>query len=394
MNDRTFALTTNNAAMVLYGLTAILIGPTLPGIIADYELSLASGGLVSAMQNAGGIIGSFAAALIADRLRRPLGVVISFVLLGSVWFMIGSASELLWVIGWFAVSGALIRVLDVFLNAHTGAIAGSASGRPMNVLHMFFSIGALLGPIAARGIMGTGVSWRGVYLASAGLYVGVVLLASIRLRRYVQFEPMPTIAVPDHAAGQSEPRTGQPAQRGHTRRAVALLAAALFFYAIHQIGVSTWTPFFMENVREAAPAIASAALSVYWVGIMVGRFIASRAVERRGPRLLLIAGSFGSAAASAVVAAAVPVPVVIAALLVAGMLSGATIPLAYSLGYRLTRSRLGALTAVLSLVMLAGRFLGPWVIGIIADAYGMRLAMLLPALALLAVGALIAPVRR
>ncbi len=392
VDKRKKALATNNAAMVLYGLSAILIGPTLPGIIAEFDLSLAEGGLVSAVQNGGGVLGSLAAVFVADRFRRPLGVVLSFLALGIVWLLIGTAGALFWVMFWFAVSGALIRLLDVWLNAHTGAMAGSNSGRPMNVLHMFFGVGALLGPIAARLIISSGTTWRGVYLSSAFLYIGAILVGTLWLRRYVSTEAAPVETVRARSDGRGEQAAAESTMQ--TRRAVSLLGVALFFYAIHQIGVSTWIPYFVENVLGSSPSLASGALSAYWLGIIVGRFAASRLVERSGPELLLICGSVGSAVATSLIVLPLPVSLVFVTLSVAGALSGATIPLSYTLGYRLAPARLGGLTAVLSVVMLAGRFISPWLIGVIADGYGLRIAMLLPSVGLLGVAGIILRIHR
>ncbi|MFW5685490.1 MAG: hypothetical protein ACOC0O_02450 [Spirochaetota bacterium] len=63
---------------------------------------------------------------------------------------------------------------------------------------------------------------------------------------------------------------------------VVLLGATLFFYAIHQIGVSSWVPYILETERGATSNAASLGLSFYWVGIIAGRFLSARTVDRLG----------------------------------------------------------------------------------------------------------------
>jgi MFS family permease len=371
--------------MFLYGLSAVLIGPALPGIIQTYGLSLSSGGLISALQNAGGIAGAALAILFADRVRRPLGVVVSFSLLGMVWALIGIRMPLVQLMILFAASGLLIRTLDVFLNAHTGAVVGSSSGRPMNVLHMFFSVGAFLGPILARSAMSAGVSWQVVYLGTGLLYLGLLLPAAPRLRRYLET----TGTSGRHTVATRPARlTGRPA------RGILLLATALFFYSIHQGGISTWVPYFFEFSGRSSAYVASVALSIYWLGIIAGRFTASRVVDRVGHRALLVYGGVisGAATVGAVLVQGAVSGIVL--LFVAGLMSGATIPLAYSLGYGIAPGRTGALTAVMSLVMLGGRFLGPWLVGIVADSSSIGTAMLIPAVSVGVTGLLVLPLAR
>jgi len=161
-----------------------------------------------------------------------------------------------------------------------------------------------------------------------------------------------------------------------------LLGVALFFYAIHQVGVTSWIPYFLESSRGAGADLASFGLSAYWIGIIGGRFLSSRVVDRVGAARLLIAGAFVSAGATLGAVLVANVLLGQGLLVLAGLTSGATIPLAYSVGFSLLPSRRGTVTASMSIVMLGGRFLGPWAIGIVADRADLIVAMTMPGAAL------------
>lgn len=400
----TGTLATNNTVMFLYGLSAVLIGPTLPGMIDDLSLSLGEGGFVSSMQNAGGFAGAVAALFIADRLSRPGTVLVSFGLLALALVGVGLSRGYLALILTFAATGLFIRILDVMLNAHTGQVG---SARAMSRLHMFFSVGAFVGPLVARAVMDAGSGWSDVYRSVGAGYLVVIIVALPWLRRYLR-RPEPEAGRQDrgvHADARSAASPSSPDPPGHetvappgkrraARLTISLLAGALFFYAIHQVGLVSWLPYFLETARDASSTVASLGLSFYWVGIILGRYAASRAVDRLGVWRMLIAGLCLSSVAStgAVLVASPAAAVVLFA--VAGLTSGATIPLAYTGGYEVVPARRGAVTAAMSIVMLTGRFLGPWVMGSIADVSTLIAALLLPALVLLVAGLLAAGASR
>ncbi len=390
MDTRKKALLTNNAAMFLYGLSAVLIGPTLPGIVSDFDLSLSAAGLIGSLQSAGGFAGALVALRLADRVSRPAAMLVSFALVGVSLLGIGISPSYAILLLAFAASGFFVRLLDVLLNAHTGDLVHGDSGRGLSTLHMFFSIGAFAGPLAARVIMRAGLSWTQVFLVVGAGYALALVGSASWLRSYVSTGRRPVRQTdPDRSARDPSGDHGAGPTSGPSPAiVVGVLGGLLFFYAIHQIGITAWLPYFLEAARGASPDLASAGLSMYWIGIIAGRFLASRSVRRLGAPSLLCGGAFASAAASIAVVL-VPSPGIssgFAAL--AGVTSGATIPLAYAVGFSLVPERTGAVTAVMSMIMLAGRLLGPLAVGAAADRWTIVAAMMIPALVLLAAGGL------
>ena len=366
------ALFTDNAMMLCYGVSAILIGPALPSIIRDFSLSLPQAGLVAAVQNAGGLAGAVAAMLIADRVLRSRAAVLSFLLLSLTLIAAGSAPGYLWLLGALAVGGFAIRVLDVMLNAHVGSVAGEGRGRAMNLLHMFFSIGAFFGPLLVRLLFGLGADWARLFRLIGAAYLLLMLIARGRLTEYIGSEPPPA------GYGTGMKGGGRSVRR---RAAAGLLGLLLFFYAVHQVGVSSWLPQYLESAG-VDPDLAAAGLSFYWVGIITGRLLTARLADKT-ETLVLLGG--GAALSGLLTLAGVLLPGTLLLPLLwagAGCASGATIPLAYGYAYRILPQRLGAVTSFLAVVMLLGRFCGPWLIGVGAGNRTLNEAMLIPAAAL------------
>ncbi len=404
MYNRRSALLTNNFAMLLYGISAVLIGPTLPGIVVDLEISLSAAGLVSSMQNAGGFAGAVIMLVLAERMSRPKTVVVSFVLLGAALIWIGASTNYVPLLFAFAASGLFIRVLDVMLNAYTGELAGAESGRRLSALHTFFGVGAFGGPLLAAAAMRAGANWSAVYIAAGATYFVVLAGFAVVMRSYlhVHSDGVRSDSARSHKA-QSDGNDSVSARdatnpvaehdqwsREHTSShgIVAALGVLLFFYAIHQIGVVSWLPYFLQNQLRTGADFASVGLSMYWVGIIAGRILASIIADRVGSARMLCVGLF---AAALTTGGGVLVSHGIQAVLlfaVAGLAGGATIPLAYSVAYGAAPGNAGRITAILAVIMLAGRVIGPWLIGVTADTASILVAMSIPAVVLAGAGSL------
>ncbi len=376
-------------AMLLYGVSAVLIGPTLPGIVADLEISLGAAGLIGSMQNAGGFAGALIMLLIAERMSRPKTVIVSFGLLAAALVWIGVSATYVLLLIAFAASGLFIRVLDVMLNAYTGELAGADSGRRLSALHTFFGVGAFGGPLLAAAAMRAGANWSSVYLVTGAGYVLILLGFAAVMRSYFdtrsyEDDPGSTHGGTDHSTANAEASRKLASPNG----IIVGLGVLLFFYAIHQIGVISWLPYFLQNQRGTGADFASVGLSMYWVGIIAGRIVASLLADRVGSARMLCVGLFLAAVAAGF---GVFVPHGVHAVLlfaVAGVAGGATIPLAYSVGYGAAPGNVGRITAILAVIMLAGRVIGPWLIGVTADTTNLIAGMSIPAVVLAAAGAL------
>lgn len=400
------ALLTNNLAMLLYGVSAVLIGPTLPRMIVDLELSLGAAGLIGSMQNVGGFLGALLALIISDRISRPAATFISFALLGAALFAIGLSGSYLTLLITFLASGVCIRVLDVMLNAYTGELVGPRSGGAMSMLHTFFGVGAFAGPLVAGELMRTGTSWSVVFILTGAGYFLVLLVIAAFFRSVLHGvgkantndpeEPPADTADVASENPESRESAGPDTPDGDAVRLadtavlgrMAILGVLLFFYAVHQIGIISWLPYFLESARGAGGNIASFGLSIYWIGIIAGRLLTSRIADRVGPSRILCGGSFVAAAAAGAAVIVPPVPLALFLFGLSGMASGATIPLAYSVGYRVAPGNAGRITALMSIIMLLGRVASPWIIGAAADTITITWAMLIPAAALIGSGVL------
>lgn len=377
MTNQRRGLLTNDVFMALLGVAAIMIGTTLPEMIRSFGLTLSQGGLIVSAESTGGLTAMFAGLLLADRIRKPLWILITVVLVGLLLGLAGLSPGYWVLVVVFFVLGIVARFLDLLLNAHTGDLAPKNRTQTMTVLHMVYGIGAFIGPSMARWLLDQSLPWNSVYWIVGGTYLTVAALSLIRTRGYLNLAD----ASPADDETEISAKDGVPDPENTRRQwvSVILLGFVVLFYAVHQVGTTSWLPYYLETTLGVRPAIASAGLSFYWAGIIASRFLVSRIGSRIGETRVLIWGSvFGGVVLVGSVLLASPF-VAIAGFILAGVLTGATIPLTMALAHGHLPWRTGSATAVVYGLMMIGRLIGPWSIGCVGDRLGLDVGILIAA---------------
>lgn len=233
-----------------------------------------------------------------------------------------------------------------------------ARGGRLNLLHLFFSIGALGAPfvLAARDIIGVG--WQPVLVAT-----GVVSLPLAVL-----------LAITDLADGRAKPhRRHDGARSSLIALPLVVLAIAIGCYVASEVGVSNWLVRFLA----AAPAAtATSALGLFWAGLAVGRLTGSRIADRFDHIAL---GVVASLAAAVALVAAVLVPSLEASILlfaVVGFASGPIYPLIVAVAGERFPDRAAAVSGVIVAASVVGAVVYPPLMGVMSVTVGLPVAML------------------
>lgn len=375
MSNRHIKLATayGNITMFVYGTAIIMFGTLLPEIIRDFSLNLSQGGLIATMQGFGGLAVILAGSVFADRMSKPVLILLSFTLYGFALLTIGFSERYISLILLYFLAGFCLRILDTMLNAFIGDIHSKNRGYHMNMLHLFFGVGAFVGPIGARLLLQASNSWRNTYLV-----VGVACLLVNCLGLWM--------LLPARKREVSSQKTKQGAAKSdrirYLKPGMLFLGTALLLYSAHQSGISAWIPHFMTERIGTGKTFASAMLSLYWIGIITSRLIASRISKTMSPQILVAIGGLIGGGLLTVSLFLSHRYLFAAVLFVTGALTGASIPLAMVVTHSWFPTNTGSMTLYLSLFMLGGRLVSPWLMGVVADSSNLQVAMLIPAVAL------------
>ena len=127
----------------------------------------------------------------------------------------------------------------------------------MNLMHGAFAVGAILGPLTVGLLMQNGFDWITVYRGMALIFA---VLAAV-----IVVLPMPLTA---HAPAAHE----EAPEKLSANPAYWLSFFALFFYVGVELGVSNWVAEYFVAVFNYSAAASALLVSLFWAGLLAGRF--------------------------------------------------------------------------------------------------------------------------
>jgi MFS family permease len=344
--------------------------PRFPELKADLGLSNSSLGAAIAALPLGALLAGLSSAPLIRRFGSARvaswGLV---VLAAAVW---GAASAPNWGVlaGALLVAGALDSVVDVAQNAH-GLRVQRAYGRSiLNAFHGVWSIGAVTGGLLGSAAAGLGLPLP-VHLGIAAVVFGVPALLGPRV----------LLSGPDDADrdDQATPAgAGEPPRS--LRRAALLGMAALGVLAICGAFVedagSSWSALYLRDELSAGAAVAGLGFVAMSAAMTLGRLTGDRVVDRFGQRRVVRVGGGLTAAGMGLALALPSIPTTVLGFALAGLGVATLIPAVYQGADELPGMRRGLGLAVVNWLLRIGFLISPPLVGVLADAISLRVALL------------------
>ncbi len=260
--------------------------------------------------------------------------------------------------------GAANGTMDVAMNTQASAVEAAFRRPLMSGFHAFFSVGGLTGAAAAAGLLALGTH-PAVHMALLGL-----LLAGVAI-----------LAGPGLLPGR-DPRGVVLALPSRRALGLGVLVALTM---LTEGGIMDWSAVYLVTTASAPSAVAALGYGAFSVSMLLARWEGDRLVRAlgRGPALAWS----GAIAAAGLLLAAGSGSVVLGILGfgVGGLGLANTVPLLFSTAGRLPGIAPGMAVAMVATFGYTGLLLGPPMIGIVADASSLRIALLLLVPAVLAV---------
>jgi fucose permease len=346
--------------MVVFGMILALPGTVLglPAFAEQFQLTLGDRGIFIAALFGGLLIGSLLSGMLVDR-----G--------GYRWSIAGSAGTIAALLPLFALVssyepaiaallglGLASATLNTAANALSSDLFPAERGRRMTMLAMAFSAGGLLLPTVTAAAADV-VSWRVVVLGGAVLSG---LVATVAL----------SVSAPPRSG-----HTGTMAKVTALRQQPEFTSFCLLLScgAANEGVFAGWTSTYL-TASGFAPVAATWGLSSHWLGLLIGRVLFARLVDR-AKRVAIVRGALAGGAILLVMIA-VPVPAVLAlGPLAAGMVIGVIVPTSLALAGERLPGNPGTLFGLLLTMAQVGGMLLPPVIGVMADLTSLRAALLL-----------------
>lgn len=183
-------------------------------------------------------------------------------------------------------AGAIDTGLNNFVSLHYKA-------SHMNWLHCFWGVGVTLSPLIMSAFLDSGNNWRGGYLTVALIQFGItfIVLMSMPLWKKYDKRIMPDLAKAEDNISNTDdkdelltedanddhvdrPRKKQSAFKKIIKtKGLFFAVLSLGFYCGMEFLVGTWGASYIVNVKLLSAAAAARWVSLYYGGIMIGRFL-------------------------------------------------------------------------------------------------------------------------
>ncbi|EPX60464.1 putative transport protein [Cystobacter fuscus DSM 2262] len=354
--------------------------PRYPQLKADLGLSNAEYGLAVAAFPCGALMAGLAAGALIRRFRSSRVAVAGTLLTSAGVLLAGSAPSWGVLAGALFFGGCMDAITDVAQNSH-GLRVQRLHGRSiLNSFHAIWSIGAVTGGLMGGLAAGLDVP-RGVHLGISALLFAVVALTALRFTL-----PGPEPIEPDERTEEAARADGSPTRRGAMSPGrIWLMIAALVLIAIGGTLVedagSTWAAVYLSGTLGADVAVASFGFIALVGAQFIGRMLGDGLVDRFGQRAVARAGGATTAAGMGAALLFPSVPGTIAGFALAGFGVATLVPAAMHGADELPGLRAGTGLTVVSWLMRLGFLLSPPIVGLVADAVGLRVGLLVVPLA-------------
>ncbi|RZV43350.1 MAG: MFS transporter [Acidimicrobiia bacterium] len=356
---------------VAFGFALAALGPAMPLIREDLDMSRTLGGLHFTALAAGSVLAGFSSERLTARWGRRLlfwaggtGVAAGAIIVGAGWHpavtLIGSI-----VVG---TSGALMLT--------TGQAALSDHHplhRPVALteVNTAMSLGAVVPALLIGGLAAAGVGWRAAFLAPLGIWI--VLAATRRT------EPFPAPAPAD-----------APAERYRLSRSYWIYWAALIPAVGAEWSIAAWGAGFLVDVAGTAEATAALLMMGFFGAMVAGRAVGARIARQAEPPVVLATSITVATVGALVLLIAESAFSAVIGLVVAGLGISMLFPMLLALAMSTAPGHADAASARAFIAGGSAVLVAPLTLGVVADTAGIRAAFglvpaLLGVLALLAV---------
>ncbi len=271
----TFLLLLIYLAFISLGLPDSIIGVSWPAIQTDFDVPLEYGGYISLVVTVGTVLSSLLSGYIIKRLKTGKVIVLS-IFLTSFALLGYSISNNYYMLLLFAVPlGFGAGSIDTALNNY---VANNYKSHHMNWLHSFWGVGATLGPtIMAFFLLDN--AWQRGFLTIAFIQVGLMLVISLSLPMWKKNDDLKDEIQEDT----------KPAKVWKIKGIWYALSIFLIYCAI-EFSVGIWGSSYLVYEKGLLISHAAKIVTIYYLGITVGRFISGALTFVFSNRRLILSG--------------------------------------------------------------------------------------------------------
>ncbi|MEW6505624.1 MAG: MFS transporter [Chloroflexota bacterium] len=336
------------------GVTVAAFGPLLPELSALNGVDLSRMGQIFTFYFLGSLIAQILSGPLSDRFgEKPLMLAATLLLMGSVATLPFSHTFPLSLL-LFSLTGLGGGAIVLTTNVLIARVYADRSVSALNLLNLFFGVGAFLSPALVGLIAGqTGNGRQILWLVSGLLIVQGILFVWLRIP--------PAIRTPHSAAG-----TGM---RFLLRnRLIWLLALLLLLYVGVENGFGGWITVYMQRTLNLPYEQAALSASAFWLALTAGRLV-TVVLGMRLSAVRILALSLGGALTGSLlmVVGRGNLPLSAAGILLTGFSFASIFPSTVSLSSASFPEQAGRAMGIINGMASIGAMVLPWLQGVLLN---------------------------
>ncbi|MFZ0868374.1 MAG: MFS transporter [Candidatus Sulfotelmatobacter sp.] len=347
----------------VFGIVMAVLGTLfgLPEMRQRLQIDLSQQGNVFLLLYLGILLATLLAGPVIDSMGNKLILVTSAALVASGMAGFAYAHSF----GGAAISAVLLGLGGGGLNTSTNALVsdlyGEDRGPMLNVLGIFYGIGALGIPLLAAVIAGNFpiaqqlLICAGLAGASALLFLGVQFPEASGNRSFSWREALQVAQFPG----------------------LLVLGFLLFCESGNEASIGGWSSTYVAETGLGART-ATLILAGYWAALMVGRLLVARMLKFVGKRQLVLGSGLGALAGAAILLTSRLEGMLVAGVLLLGFSYAGVFPTALAVAGDSYRKMTGTVFGLLFAIALVGGMSFPWAVGQISQRFGVRYGMFVP----------------
>lgn len=250
------------AALGLNGLTFTFMGISLPSLQSYLEISLEQAGMLMATLQAGFTFFTLLGGILSDYCYREWILALGCAFLGVGSILLCSVPSLFVTMGAAIIIGAGIGFILSGSNTLLVDLYPRHKGPILNIHHVFFGVGAILGPLLMGMLIAHGSYWQGGFYALASGAMFLVLIFSFSKEKKTV----------NKVSSLSLNRIKK--LIGYGKFQVILVVNFLTMGS--QVVIMLFGAVFLIQAKQCTLVEASGALSLFSIFMVIGRIICSR----------------------------------------------------------------------------------------------------------------------
>lgn len=344
-------------AFFAFGFIDNMKGPVLPELLRTESLTLSQGGTLLLGAYLGFIVATLLTGFLSDRMGNRIVLLIAGLLLCLGLMGVSANLSYLFLVLMMFCIGMGLGAIEVGANGLIVELHRDKAGRFLYLLASFHGIGSFLVPLYVAWLIDIGIPWQRIYLT-------VVLLAGALA---AAFAMTPKELAPAMAkSGWNLRETLRVGFQGEMGWYYLLIST----YVAVELGLAAWLMEYLQQVRGFSVSQSSYYLSGFFLMIMLGRFFGSFVVEALG-YLRVVGGALLGGVICLMVGILGNEHYVLAFSISGGFFS-IVFPTLTAVVTGQHKENVGGVLGILFTFGGIGGAMGPWIIGLVSQSFGLQ----------------------